>query len=234
MESVFRWNPFSRMSDREFCGGEYTIMLSALEALECLREGNRRFVSGAPVRGAFFRQPARSELVAGQMPFSIILGCSDSRVPVEIIFDQGPGDLFVVRVAGNIVTPSQTGSVEYAAERFGTRLVVVLGHSHCGAVLSAVNEIEHPTDNLSPNLRSIIDRIRPSVERLPDSELRHNPDELVRQAVRANIRASINHLRQDSPILEQRIHNDGLRIVAAEYSQETGVVDFFEGLPETG
>jgi carbonic anhydrase len=144
------------------------------------------------------------------------------------------GDLFVIRVAGNIVTPSQTGSVEYAAERFGTRLVVVLGHTQCGAVLAALKEIESPSIDLSPNLRSIVDRIRPGMERLSDSELRSNPEELVRQAVRANIRAAINHLRQDSPIVEQRIHNDGLRIVAAEYSLETGAVDFFDGLPETG
>lgn len=234
MKSIFRWNAFSRMLGRGSCGGEYTIMPSAQEALERLREGNRRFVSDAPIRSTVSICSRRSELVAGQSPFAVVLGCSDLRVPVEIIFDQGPGDLFVVRVAGNIVTPSQTGSVEYAAERFGTRLIVVLGHSHCGAVLAALSEIEHPTDNLSPNLRSIIDRIRPSVERLPDSELRHNPDELVRQAVRTNIRASINRLRQDSPILEQRIHNDELRIVAAEYALETGVVDFFDGLPETG
>jgi carbonic anhydrase len=210
------------------------MMLSALDALESLREGNRRYVSDVPVRSAFPRQPRRNELVAGQAPFAIILGCSDSRVPVEIIFDQGLGDLFVIRVAGNIVTPSQTGSVEYAAERFGARLVVVLGHTQCGAVLATLKEIEHPSIDLSPNLRSIVDRIRPGVERLLDSELRSNPEELVRQAVRANIRAAINHLRQDSPIVEQRIHNDGLRIVAAEYSLETGAVDFFDGPPESG
>jgi carbonic anhydrase len=209
-------------------------MLSALEVLERLRDGNARFVSGASICNALSNQPRRNELVAGQAPFAIILGCSDSRVPVEIIFDQGLGDLFVIRVAGNIVTPSQTGSVEYAAERFGTRLVVVLGHTQCGAVLAALKEIESPSIDLSPNLRSIVDRIRPGMERLSDSELRSNPEELVRQAVRANIRAAINHLRQDSPIVEQRIHNDGLRIVAAEYSLETGAVDFFDGLPETG
>jgi carbonic anhydrase len=165
-------------------------MISAREALERLREGNRRFVSGVSGREVLTSQSRRNELAAGQEPFAIILGCSDSRVPAEIIFDQGPGDLFVIRVTGNIVAPSQVGSVEFAAERFGTRLVVVLGHSRCGAILATLEELGHPTEGQSRNLRSIVDRIRPSVEALVVTELRHDPDVLVRQAVRANIRAS--------------------------------------------
>jgi len=173
----------------------------------------------------------RNQLTAGQEPFAIVLGCSDSRVPAEIVFDQGLGDLFVIRVAGNIVASSQVGSVEFAAERFGTRLVVVLGHSGCGAVQATLEDLQQPTDHRSRNLRSIVDRIRPSVEALLATELRHDPDALVRQAVRANIRASANHLRHGSEILEELVRKTGLRIVGAEYSLETGVVDFFDQHP---
>lgn len=206
-------------------------MISAPEALERLREGNRRFVSDVPSRDTLRLQTRRSELAAGQEPFAAILGCSDSRVPVEIVFDQGLGDLFVIRVAGNIVAPSQIGSVEFAAERFGTRLVVVLGHSRCGAVQATLEELQRPTETQSRNLRSIVDRVRPSVEGLLATELRHDPDALVRHAVRDNIRASTNHLRHGSQVIEQLIQKDGLLVVGAEYSLETGVVDFFDGGP---
>lgn len=205
-------------------------MISALEALERLQEGNRRFVSNVRDLSALASQTRRTELVAGQEPIAIILGCSDSRVPAEIVFDQGLGDLFVIRVAGNVVAPSQIGSVEFAAERFGTRLVVVLGHSMCGAVLATLEQLERPTESRSPNLRSIVDFIKPSVEKLLDTEPHHDPDALLEQAVRANICASADHLRHGSRILEQLIQNDGLLIVGAEYSLETGIVDFFDGL----
>lgn len=207
-------------------------MISALEALERLREGNHRFVANDQGPGALTDDSRRNALVAGQEPFAIILGCSDSRVPAEIVFDQGLGDLFVIRVAGNIVAPSQIGSVEFAADKFGTRLVMVLGHSLCGAIISTIEELKRPTNTRSPNLHAIVDRIRPSVEALMETEVRQNPDELVRRAVRANIRASANQLRHGSQILERLIRNDGLLIVGAEYSLETGEVDFFDGLPE--
>jgi carbonic anhydrase len=209
-------------------------MISASEALERLRGGNRRFVSDVRSGGTLTSPGRRNELATGQEPFAIILGCSDSRVPAEIVFDQGLGDLFVIRVAGNIVASSQVGSVEFAAARFGTRLVVVLGHSHCGAVLATLEELQQPTDSQSRNLRSIVDRVRPSVEALLATELRHDPDALVRQAVRANIRASANHLRHGSDVLEQLIQKDGLIVVGAEYSLETGSVEFFDGIPEVG
>jgi carbonic anhydrase len=209
-------------------------MISALEALERLMEGNRRFARDNRERNSLANQARRSEAIAGQEPFAIILGCSDSRVPAEIIFDQGIGDLFVIRVAGNIVAPSQVGSVEFAAERFGTRLVVVLGHSMCGAVLATLEELERPTAGRSPNLRSIVDRIRPSVEPLLDTEIRHNPEALMAHSVRANIRAAANHLRHGSQVLEQLIQREDLLIVGAEYSLETGMVDFFDGMPVTG
>lgn len=209
-------------------------MISALDALERLRDGNRRFVSGVRSLDTLTSQTRRSEFVAGQEPFAVILGCSDSRVPVEIVFDQGLGDLFVIRVAGNIVAPSQIGSVEFAAERFGTRLVVILGHTRCGAVQATLEELQRPADSQSRNLRSIVDRIRPSVEPLLATELRRDPDALARHAVRANVRVSVNYLRHGSEILERLIQSAGLMVVGAEYSLETGVVDFFDGAPQSG
>jgi len=203
-------------------------MISARDALERLREGNRRFVSDARRRDTLTSQARRDELTTGQEPFAIILGCSDSRVPAEMVFDQGLGDLFVIRVAGNIVAPSQVGSVEFAAARFGTRLVVVLGHSNCGAILATLEELERPAEDQSQNLRSIVDYIRPSVEPLLATELRHQPDALVQHAVRANVRVSANQLRHGSEVLEQLIKKDGLLVVGAEYCLETGVVEFFD------
>ena len=209
-------------------------MILARDALERLREGNRRFAEDALSRETLTGRSRRNELAAGQEPFAIILGCSDSRVPAELVFDQGLGDLFVIRVAGNIVAESQVGSVEFAAARYGTRLVVVLGHSQCGAILATLEELQQSADHQSRNLRSIVDHVRPSVEALLATELARDPDALVRQAVRANIRVSTNHLRHGSEILEQLIQQDGLLVVSAEYSLETGVVDFFDGLPEAG
>ncbi len=209
-------------------------MTTAHKALERLRQGNQRFVSGVRSREALTSQTRRSEVATGQEPFAIIVGCSDSRVPPEIVFDQGLGDLFIIRVAGNVVTPPQIGSVEFAAQRFGTRLVVVLGHSRCGAVLATLEELQQPTESQSPNLDSIVECIRPSVAALLATELKHDPDALLQQAVRANIRASVSALRLQSEILEQLLHKDGLVVAGAEYSLETGLVDFFDGVPESG
>ena len=208
-------------------------MVPARDALARLQAGNLRFASNVRGSDAFLSHTRRADLTAGQQPFAIVLGCSDSRVPAEIVFDQGLGDLFVIRVAGNIVAPSQVGSVEFAAAAFGTRLVVVLGHSQCGVILATLEELRRPTENQSRNLRSIVDRVRPSVEGLLTTDLRHDRDALVKQAVRANIRASADHLRHGSQVLEQLIQSDGLLIVGAEYSLETGVVEFFDGAPGT-
>ena len=193
-------------------------MIPAREALERLREGNRRFASNLRGSAADVSHDRRAELASGQEPFAIILGCSDSRVPAELVFDQGLGDLFVIRVAGNIVAPSQVGSVEFAAARFQTRLVVVLGHTQCGAILATLEELRRPAENQSANLRSIVDRVRPSVEGLLATELSENPEALVREAVRANIRASTNHLRHGSPLLEQLIRQDRLHLLERERS----------------
>jgi len=207
-------------------------MIPARESLALLRDGNLRFVADVRSHDTLPSRARRIELAAGQQPFAVILGCSDSRVPVEIVFDQGLGDLFVIRVAGNIVAPSQVGSVEFAAEQFGTRLVVVLGQ--CGAIEATLEQLQRPKENQSRNLHSIVDLIRPSVEDLLATDLRHNVDELIHQAVRANIRASVNHLRHGSEIIEQLVRNHGLLVVGAEYSLESGVVDFFDGVPEEG
>lgn len=201
-------------------------MIPAPEALERLKSGNRRFVADLQGTGSVASPARRYELAARQEPFAIILGCSDSRVPAEIVFDQGLGDLFVIRVAGNIVAPSQVGSVEFAAARYHTRVVVVLGHSQCGAILATLEDLQDPSDNHSRNMLSIVDRIRPSVETLFATELRHDTEALVHQAVRANIRASVNQLRHGSAVLEQLIETDGLVVVGAEYSLETGLVEF--------
>jgi carbonic anhydrase len=209
------------------------IVIPAHEALRLLVEGNRRFVAEVTNSRPLTR-PARSLHPAeSQAPFAIVLGCSDSRVPAEFVFDQGLGELFVIRVAGNIVAPSQVGSVEFAAERFGTRLVVVLGHSNCGAIQATLEELGRPSKDQSQNLRSIVDRIRPSIEILMGTEIGEDREELVHQATRANIRMSANHLRHGSQILEQLIQTNGLLVVGAEYSLETGVVDFFDGVPSS-
>lgn len=207
-------------------------MVPALDALARLQAGNRRFVADTSAHSGLIDEARRKEVLAGQEPFAVILGCSDSRAPAEIIFDQGIGDLFVIRVAGNIVAPSLIGSVEFAVEEFGTRLVVVLGHTNCGAVTATVDELESASESQSPNLRSIVDFIRPSVETLMETEPRHDHDALIRSAVRANIRASAGQLQQGSEILKQRVQDDHLLIVGAEYSLETGIVDFCHGLPE--
>ena len=204
-------------------------MIPAPEALERLREGNRRFVSNVRSHESLASEARRVEVAAGQQPFAIVLGCSDSRVPAEIVFDQGLGDLFVIRVAGNIVAPSQIGSVEFAAEQYGTRLVVVLGHSQCGAVMATIEQLMRPTANHSKNVHSIVDRVRPSVEPLLAKHPVHS-DALVHEAVRANVRMSVRHLRHGSDVLERMIEGNGLVVVGAEYSLETGVVDFLDGV----
>ena len=195
-------------------------MIPGREALERLREGNRRFVANAPGPAG---RPS-----GVQQPFAIILGCSDARVPAELVFSQGFGDLFVIRVAGNIVAPSQVGSVEFAAERFGTRLAVVLGHTQCGAVAATLEELRQPQANQSPNLRAIVERIRPSVEPLLGQPIANDPQALYERAVRANVDASVRQLRQGSAMLERLIAREGLLIVGAEYHVDEGTVEFWD------
>ena len=203
-------------------------MIPAREALQRLREGNRRFVSGVLSTETQLKPERRAELAKSQEPFAIILGCSDSRVPAELVFDQGLGDLFVIRVAGNVVAPSQIGSVEFGAVYAGCRLVVVLGHTQCGAIQATLDALQQPDANSSRNLRSIVDRVRPSIEGLLSTNLREQPELLKALAVRANVGVSVSHLRHGSELLERLIDREGLLVVGAEYSLETGVVEFFD------
>ncbi len=204
-------------------------MITADEAISRLKAGNQRFISGVRSIETDVKSTNRAGFVEGQAPFAIVLGCSDSRVPAEIIFDQGLGDLFVIRVAGNIVAPSQVGSVEFAAEQFATPLVVVLGHSQCGAVTATLNELKNPSQaTSSSNVMSIVNRIRPSIQPLYDAGLHEDQEQLLSACIHANMLAATNHLRHGSQILEQLVMKGDLKIVGAEYSLETGAVTFFE------
>ena len=208
------------------------MAMAALDALTRLLEGNERFAAGRGNVDGIESRARRAETLAGQEPFAIVLGCSDSRVPAELVFDQGLGDLFVIRVAGNIVAPSQVGSVEFAAERYHTRLVVVLGHSQCGAILATLEELGRIQGTPSQNLKSIVDLIRPSVESLLRAEPPLDAETLVHEAVRSNVRAAVDHLRHGSEILERLIASEGLMVVGAEYFLESGRVHLLDGLGE--
>ena len=203
-------------------------MVPAAEALQRLKTGNQRFAANTRDTSSLAKQAHRADLAKSQTPFAIVLGCADSRVPAEIVFDQGLGDLFVVRVAGNIVAPSLLGSIEFAAASFNVKLVVVLGHTRCGAIQATIDTLKQPSTKHSPSLQTIVNSIQPSVEPLLETDVAEDNDKLVEAAIRANIRASVSHLQQGSEVLEGLIDNDDLRIVGAEYSLETGLVDFFD------
>lgn len=196
-----------------------------------LQEGNRRFIANVRGIDALLSQQRRADLVARQQPFAILLGCSDSRAPAEILFDQGLGDLFVIRIAGNIVAPSGIASVEFAAQRFGIPLVVLMGHTSCGAIEAALESISRPDDESLRALKSIVDRVIPAIEPLTHTDLARDPVALRRQCVRANVRAGANHLRHGSPVLEKLVMEETLSVVGAVYDLESGMVDFFDGVP---
>ena len=202
--------------------------VTAGRALKMLRDGNARFAANARGTGRLITAARLAKLTAAQEPVAIVLGCSDSRVPVELIFNQGPGDLFVIRVAGNIVAPSLIGSVEFAADRFGTRLVVVLGHSSCGAIAATIEELHRPTNSQSPNQKAIVDFIRPGVEKLVGEKAPEGALAVEHAAMTANVRASVDQLRHGSAIIEGLIASDGLLVTGAWYSLETGKVEFLE------
>lgn len=203
-------------------------MISALDALLRLRDGNRRFTARQVDTQSMARRVHEAGISDGQHPFAIILACSDSRVPTELIFDQGIGDLFVIRVAGNVVATTQIGSIEFAAKQFGTKLVVVLGHSNCGAVIATLKELALKESQSSPNLRAIIDRIRPIVEPILETRKDDEDHGVIRDSVLANVHASVEKLSHGSLILERLIENGELRITGAVYSIETGLVEFFD------
>lgn len=202
-------------------------MSAARDALQRLRDGNRRFVAAIanPNAATSARHPT---LIAEQHPYATILGCSDSRVAPEIVFGTGLGELFVIRVAGNVVAPIEIGSIEYAAAKLGTRLVLVLGHERCGAIQATIDELRHPGSTPSPNLRALVDRVRPSVTPLLASAAPDDPAALSRAAVRANVAAAVAQLRADSQILRELSERDDALIVGAVYSLETGTVEFLD------
>lgn len=204
------------------------VAVNASEALQRLRDGNERFANNVRSLDSLLSHTQRAALTTGQNPFAIILGCSDSRVPAEVVFDQGLGALFVIRVAGNVVAPSQIGSIEFAATQYGTRLVIVMGHTQCGAVNATLTDLRNKEQNPSSHQRYIVERIAPAVATLMETSLKDDPEELIRHAVRANIRMATSHVRHGSEILEKLIAQDGLLVVGAEYSLETGKVDFFD------
>ena len=204
-------------------------MISAEEALKRLRKGNKRFVSDSSIFNKISHKSRHHSLAEDQDPFAIILGCSDSRAPSEIIFDQGLGDLFVIRVAGNIVAPTQIGSIEFAVEKFGTRLVVVMGHSRCGAILATLDGLGQPLEAQSRSLLSIVDRIRPSLISLDRDQ---DTETLLQQAVHANIHSSVHQLQHESKILKNLVKKGNLLVLGDEYSLDTGIVNFFDKLPQ--
>ena len=208
-------------------------MLSPQYSLERLREGNQRYVTGTRIHGSGLDHSRRHELVSAQTPFAVILGCADSRVPPEIVFDQGLGDLFVIRVAGNVAQPFEIGSAEYAVARLNTKLIVVLGHSGCGAVKAALSTLQGRANGLSPSLDSLVKKIEPAVSGLLADAANRSPEELLSLAVRANVRNSMQQLQADSELLSQRVQDGTLAIVGAEYSLATGAVGFLSDVPST-
>ncbi len=204
-------------------------MEKALAALKNLQEGNLRYQSGQRTADSRITAERREELSTGQAPDAIVLGCADSRVPAEIVFDQGLGELFVVRVAGNIATTEGIGSIEYAIEHLGSRLIVVLGHACCGAVAATIGELQQPSEGISPNIQSLVDEIGPSISSLVEAG---DSDELLGNSIRANVAATVKSLAAKSEIIQARLDSNEVLIVGAEYSLETGAVDFFEGMPE--
>jgi len=201
--------------------------VNAQQALDKLMAGNHKFVTQANQSGVHSFPILRDEMQLEQNPFAIILGCSDARVPAELVFYQGLGDLFVIRVAGNIVAPSQIGSIEFACQQFGVQLVVVLGHTRCGAIQATVEALTGDPDDLSPNVAAIVDRVTPAVDPIVRSYQGTDRDQLIQLAMQANIQQSVQMLQMRSRILRSLIRHDELKIVGAEYSIETGKVDFY-------
>lgn len=212
-------------------------MQSALDSLQKLKQGNARYLANQRDSSVTNSLENRHEHAASQQPFAIVLGCSDSRVPVEHVFDQGIGDIFVVRVAGNIATPTQIASIEFAVHNFGSPLIVVLGHSSCGAVvatLNALTEVETAADSaeddaVTPDLSSLVPSISAAIEPVVASA--GGQQAMLNAAIRANVTYTANRLRTESPLLKEKMSTQTLLIVGAEYSLETGAVDFFDGIP---
>jgi len=193
------------------------------EALLLLQAGNARFFSGQPERVFSDVNLRRSQIIA-QTPFAVVLGCADSRVPVEVVFDQGPGDLFSIRVAGNVVEPATLGSVQFAVKHLKIHLVVVLGHEGCGAVAASMLP-EEARANEPEHVRFLLDAIAPALENLPvirDGKAR------MREAVIRNVVRQKEILEAD-PVVRDAIGRGQIKVVGAFYEIGSGAVDFLEG-----
>ncbi len=195
-------------------------MIAPQDALERLRAGNARFVQGAPNPSP----QSRLDALGPQRPFAAVLGCSDSRCPVEAIFDQGFGELFVVRVAGNVADATQVGSLEFAVRALGVRLILVLGHQNCGAVQAA---LQRPAD-LPSALGSLVDRIEPAIDGLRPDAGAEPSDILLANAVAANARHTANALHAGSPLIDHEVAGGRVAIASAVYAFDTGIVTFLD------
>jgi carbonic anhydrase len=192
--------------------------ISPADALARLVQGNERFVTGKSVRPHQDINRIK-EVAAAQFPFATIIGCSDSRVPNEIIFDQGLGDLFIVRTAGQVSSYASWGSIEFAEEVLGTKLIVVLGHTQCGAVNAAVKLPEVPG-----HIVTLINAIKPAVEKARE---KHSHD-LLDASIRENIKLQVEQLRNLEPVLAKRVREGSIKIVGALYHLNTGTVEFLD------
>ena len=196
--------------------------------LSQLKAGNERYVNDQ-VTAEGRDSTRRAELTTGQAPWAIVLSCADSRVAPEVLFDTGLGELFVVRVAGNVANPSTIASIEYAVSQLGTKLVVVLGHEECGAVGATLQQLRLPVPNISPHLESIIEHVRPAFRGLTGPDAEDEDEGLLERAIRANVATQTDKLREASTILRKLEQDDGLLIVGALYSLRTGGVEFLGG-----
>lgn len=192
---------------------QHETTLSGDRALQKLMEGNARYVSAKTAHPN--QAPARrAEVLGGQHPFAVIVGCSDSRVPPEIIFDQGLGDVFVVRLAGHVLSDEALGSIEYAVDHLGTRLIMVLGHDGCGAVTAAVKG-----GSAQGHIGSVTNAILPAVEKA-----KHQPGNLLENAIREHVAMVVEQLKSSAPLLQALVKNGGLNIVGAHYHLDDGRV----------
>ena len=196
-------------------------------ALKMLEQGNKRFISAGfsrPNQNAKRRVETADK---GQNPFAVILSCADSRVPVEVLFDRGIGDIFVIRDAGNIATTTDIGSIEFAVDHLGTPLVVVLGHSKCGAVSAAVQGGEAP-----PNIKAIVDFIAPAVTTAKDANPDKTGEALVPAAITANVWQATADIFKNSPLIREKVKEGKLKLVGATYDIKSGKVTWMGPHPQ--
>jgi carbonic anhydrase len=193
-------------------------IIAPAEAIARLKDGNSRYTNGN-LQHPGQTTERRAELAKSQHPFAIIVSCSDSRVPPEIVFDQGIGDLFICRVAGNVINDESLGSIEYAVDHLGVRLILVLGHQRCGAVQAAKETIAAKGKAFG-HIESLVTAIKPAVEATVNGDLD--------ATIKANVKHVVDALRASTPILKPKVDADELKVVGATYSLDTGFVSFLD------